>query len=193
MYNWTNDLPANMGTYEQYIKILEYIKWKNTNKEINVLEIGTFVGTSIIKILEYLPNSKGTVIDSWKDYNKEFIDDFGIENIFHSNIKIAGLNNINVLKGDSANILQDMILENNHRFDYIYIQHGSHTLFDSYSDLLLSFNLLNKGGVIGIDDYLFNKDSLLESPYLGVNYFLEKFKDKIIVLDKQYRIFIEKL
>ena len=64
---------------------------------------------------------------------------------------------------------------------------------DSYSDLLLSFNLLNKGGVIGIDDYLMNKDSLLDSPFSGVNYFLEKFKDKIIVLDKQYRVFIEKI
>ena len=54
-------------------------------------------------------------------------------------------------------------------------------------------NLLNKGGVIGIDDYLMNKESLLDSPFSGVNYFLEKFKDKIIVLDKQYRVFIEKI
>ena len=27
---------------------------------------------------------------------------------------------------------------------------------DCYTDLILSFNLLNKGGVIGIDDFLYN-------------------------------------
>ena len=207
MYNWTNDLPSDMQAYDQYIRILDYIKWKNTNKEINVLEIGTFVGTSIIKILEYLPKSKGSVIDLWKDYDEKVILKNGnifnvnsvsniknnnIENIFHSNIKIAGINNVKVFKGDSSNILQNMILENNYRFDFIYID-GSHMLMDSYTDLLLSFNLLNKGGVIGIDDYLMNKNSLLDSPFSGINYFLEKFKDKIIVLDKQYRVFIEKI
>ena len=161
MYNWTNDLPSDMQAYDQYIRILDYIKWKNTNKEINVLEIGTFVGTSIIKILEYLPKSKGSVIDLWKDYDEKVILKNGnifnvnsvsniknnnIENIFHSNIKIAGINNVKVFKGDSSNILQNMILENNYRFDFIYID-GSHMLMDSYTDLLLSFNLLNKGTV----------------------------------------------
>jgi hypothetical protein len=208
MYNWTNDLPPNIGAYEQYIRILEYIKWKNTNKEINVLEIGTFVGTSIIKILEYLPNSKGNVIDLWEDYDEKVIFNDGdvkdykvtsniknnnIENIFYNNIKVAGLSsNINVFKGDSANILQNMISNNNNKFDFIYVD-GSHTLMDSYTDLVLSFNLLNKGGILGIDDYLMNQESLLDSPFAGVNYFLDKFKDKIIMLDKAYRVFIEKI
>jgi hypothetical protein len=207
MYNWTNDIPPNRGAYEQYIRILDYIKWKNTNKEINVLEIGTFTGTSIIKILEYLPNSRGSVIDLWEDYNEKItkingnmednknvnnIKNNNIENIFYNNIKIAGLNNIKVFKGESANILLDMISENKHRFDYIYLD-SSHKLMDSYTDLVLSFNLLNKGGVIGIDDYLLNKQSLFDSPFFGVNYFLERFKDKIILLDKQYRVFIEKI
>lgn len=208
MYNWTNDIPTNNFSYNQFVKILEYIKWKNTNNQINVLEIGTYTGTSIIKILEYLPNSKGNVIDIWKNYNENItladgsiiksesvsnINNNNIENMFYNNIKSAGLsNNINVFKGDSANVLADMISENNIKFDFIYID-ASHTLFDSYTDLILSFNLLNKGGILGIDDYTFNQNIIFESPFLGVNYFLEKFKDKIIVLDKDYRVFIEKI
>jgi len=205
MYNWTNDLPKDSESYEKYTRILDYIKWKNTNNEINVLEIGTFTGISIIKILEYLPNSKGNVIDRWKNYDEHnksenitceslrTIENNDIENIFYSNIKAAGLsNNINVFKGDSANILQDMISENNIKFDFIYLD-ASHTLFDSYTDLILSFNLLNKGGILGIDDYTFNQDNIFESPFLGVNYFLEKFKDKITILDKSYRVFVEKI
>ena len=206
MYNWTNDLPNNdrfNNSYNDYLNILEYIKWKHTDKEINVLEIGTYAGTSIIKILELLPNSKGTVIDSWKNYEENTygngvaclknIENNNIEDIFHDNIKIAGINNMNVFKGDSCNILMDMIA-NNMKFDIIYVD-GSHTLMDSYTDLVLSFNLLNKGGVIGIDDYPYNytENTKFESPFIGVEYFLEKFKSKFQVLHKEYRVFIEKL
>lgn len=199
MYNWTNDLPTN--TYNDFIKILDYIKWKYSGKEINILEIGTYTGTSIIKILELLPNSKGTVIDMWKNYNEynyekaipclQQIENNNIENMFYNNIKNAGISNINVFKGDSASILLDMV-SNNTKFNFIYID-GSHTLMDSYTDILLSFNLLNKGGIMGIDDYLYNKDKIFESPYMGVDYFLEKFKTKIKLLNKNYRVFIEKL
>ena len=208
MYNWTNDLPLESNSYDSYIKILEYIKWKYTNKEINVLEIGTFTGTSIIKILELLPNSKGTVIDKWENYieydsslsnNREKskinivsnLEENNVEKIFYNNIKVAGIQNMNVFKGDSADILLNMISENI-KFDYIYID-GSHLLMDCYTDLILSFNLLNKGGVIGIDDFLYNKDIVIESPFMGVEYFLNKFEKKINILHKGYRVFIEKI
>ena len=206
MYNWTNDLPLGSNSYNRYIKVLEYIKWKKTNTKINILEIGTYAGTSLIKIVEKLPNSDVSVIDMWKNYDSYILKSNGdknliesvssiennnIEKIFYNNMKIAGINNINVFKGDSAIILMNMISKNK-KFDYIYID-GSHTLMDSYTDLVLSFNLLNEGGIIGIDDYSFNKDFVFESPYLGVDYFLEKFKTKINILDKDYRVFIEKI
>ena len=208
MYNWTKDLPPNSNAYDSYVKILDYIKWKYTNKEINVLEIGTFAGTSIIKILEYLPNSKGTVIDKWENYEEHdsLISDVReqskiaivsnlqenkVEEIFYNNIKVSGIQNMNVFKGDSADILLNMISENI-KFDYIYID-GSHLLMDCYTDLILSFNLLNKGGLIGIDDFIYNKDILLESPFMGVEYFLNKFEKKINILHKSYRVFIEKI
>lgn len=68
-------------------------------------------------------------------------------------------------------------------------------MLDCYSDLVLSFDLLENGGVIGIDDYLFNKncDNILESPFESVNHFLDKFKNKIKILSKEYRVFIEKI
>lgn len=199
MYNWTNDIPTN--SYNHFIKILEYIKWKHSGNEINVLEIGTYTGTSIIKILELLPNSKGTVIDTWKNYDEynkdkpisylQQIENNNIEKIFNDNIRNAGIKDMYIFKGDSANILNDLII-NNKKFDFIYID-GSHTLMDSYTDLILSFNLLNTGGIIGLDDYVYNNDKIFESPFIGINYFIEKFKNKIKVLHKEYRVFIEKL
>ena len=158
--------------------------------------------------MELLPNSKGTVIDKWKNYivydnrlsnNREKskinivsnLEENNVEQIFYNNIKVAGIQNMNVFKGDSGDILLNMISENI-KFDYIYID-GSHLLMDCYTDLILSFNLLNKGGVIGIDDFIFNKDVLLESPFMGVEYFLNKFEKKINILHKSYRVFIEKI
>jgi predicted O-methyltransferase YrrM len=193
MYNWTNNIPLN--SYNQFLQILYYIKWKNTGKIINILEIGTYTGTSIIKILEILPNSQATVIDTWKNYNENnlkilsMIEENNVEQIFYKNIEISNMKDrIKVYKGDSANIL----LNNIGNFDFIYVD-GSHKLLDLHLDLILSFNILNKGGILGIDDYLYNKEDIFESPYEGVNHFLEKYKNRIKILLKEYRVFIEKL
>lgn len=193
MYNWTNNIPLN--SYKQFLGILDYIKWKNTEKNINILEIGTYTGTSIIKILELLPNSYASVIDTWKNYNENnleilsSIEENNTEEIFIKNIENTNMKDrIKIYKGDSG----DILLNNIGSFDFIYID-GSHRLLDLHLDLILSFNILNKGGIIGIDDYLYNKENILESPYEGVNHFLEKYENKIKILSKEYRVFIEKI
>ena len=202
MYNWTNDLPE--GSIIHFTDTLEYILWKNQGKIINILEIGTYSGTSLIKFLELLPNSRAVVIDKWENYientpekNKvsilESISDNDIEKIFYQNIKNTSMEDrIVVMKGDSNEKLTEMISTYTSYFDFIYVD-GSHRLLDLYCDLVLSFSLLKIGGVIGIDDYLYNKDTILESPYEGVNHFIEKFKNNIKILSKGYRVFIEKM
>jgi hypothetical protein len=60
---------------------------------------------------------------------------------------------------------------------------------------MLSWKLLNVGGVMAIDDYMWNigdEFDKLERPFKAVNHFLEKCGDEIIVLNKGYRVFIEK-
>jgi hypothetical protein len=52
--------------------------------------------------------------------------------------------------------------------------------------------LLEKNGMMIIDDYLFNKDNVLESPYEAVNQFLDKYKNKYTLLHKSYRVFLIK-
>ena len=95
------------------------------------------------------------------------------------------------MKGDSFEILLDLVKENE-KYDFIYLD-GSHTCFNVYSDLILSWKLLNKGGVIAIDDYLYLKDKIMDSPYESVNFFMQKFKNQIKVLNIGYRVFIEKI
>jgi len=202
MFNWTNDLPE--GKYKTFTDILNYVNWKNSNKQINVLEIGTYTGVSLIKILDFFPKYKATVIDAWKNYTEvnnknkitymDEIEENNIEKIFYENIKIAEIKNLTVIKNDSTTALFDLI-NNGEKFDFIYID-GSHMLLDSYTDILYSFILLDKGGIMAIDDYLFNTGDFndkFDSPKLGVDKFLKDFSSKLKILNKAYRVFIEKL
>ncbi len=80
-----------------------------------------------------------------------------VETIFNNNIKNYNLiDRINAIKGDSKDILFDLLL-NNERYDFIYVD-GSHKCLDCYSDKALSWKLLNVGGILGIDDYLWSPE-----------------------------------
>ena len=66
MYNWTNDLPEN--SIADFFAVIDYIN--KTQKPKKILEIGTFAGTSAIKLVELIKNADITVIDMWEDYNE---------------------------------------------------------------------------------------------------------------------------
>ena len=195
MYNWTNDVPIN--SKQIFLQILDIFKRYSI---CNILEIGTFVGTSIIGMLQYLPNSVATTIDKWENYNENNIDilknleSYNAEKIFYENImKTELIDRISVLKGDSASILIKLIKKEK-LFDFIYVD-GSHKYIDCYTDCLLSWNLLAKNGVLAMDDYLYivSKTDPFENPGVGIDYFLEKIKGQYTMLHKDYRIFIQKL
>ena len=195
MYNWTNDVPIN--SKQIFLQILDIFKGYSI---CNILEIGTFVGTSIIGMLQYLPNSVATTIDKWENYNENNIDilknleSYNAQKIFYENItKTELIDRISVLKGDSASILMKLIKKGK-LFDFIYVD-GSHKYIDCYTDCLLSWNLLEKNGVLAMDDYLYiiSKTDPFENPGVGIDYFLEKIKGQYTMLHKDYRIFIQKL
>lgn len=201
MYNWTNDVPCN--THDTFIEILDYVKWKTTRPLI--LEVGTFAGTSIIKMLEHFKQGSAIVIDRWKNYPEtvngiettltECLEESGVKSVFDENIRMSGLGDrVTVIENDSAMALLNLSARPQ-RFDFIYID-GSHMLADCLIDLILSFNVLKVGGVCAIDDYLLNTGEGLDklsSPYIAVNKFLEKYGSKIKVLHKRYRVFYEKM
>jgi GR25 family glycosyltransferase involved in LPS biosynthesis/predicted O-methyltransferase YrrM len=203
MYNWTNDLPENTNAKITFVEMLSNFI---TYKQCNILEIGTFAGTSVIGMLQYLPNAFATTIDPWISYIEkecgtetntnalELMEKNDIEKIFYENISKAGFTNrVTPLKGDSAFVLIDLVRKNK-TYDFIYVD-GSHKAIDCYVDCLLSWQLLNKNGIMGIDDYLY-KISLVdefENVQKGVDHFLEKIKGQYVMLVNGYRIFIKKI
>lgn len=198
MYNWTNDLPYGHLRY-----FLEAIHYFNNNyakfKEdtVKILEIGTYTGISLINIVKLIPNSIGYGVDKWTNYDETELltnmDELEIEASFYKNIKMEGLEErIKGIKGDSNEILFQMMM-NKELYDFIYID-GSHLSFDCYTDLLQSWRILNRGGLLAIDDYLYNSDgAVVNSPFEGVNHFLKKHQHEIKILHKGYRVFLIKV
>jgi predicted O-methyltransferase YrrM len=185
MLNWTND-ETSVRDFEKVFRLLP--------KNPKVLEVGTFTGTSVYHILKNLPGSTGTVIDSWEDYPEKVGDtltivskmsELEVEKVFYKNIKGLPLR---VLKGKSSEKLLNLIRDQE-TFDFIYVD-GSHKCLDVYLDGTLSWQLLKPGGILVFDDYMFNKNEVLGSPYEAINHFIENNTCK--VLTKNWRIFLQK-
>lgn len=216
MYNWTCDLPLDSQSKETFLYYLNHFS-KNCNKtNPKILEIGTYTGTSLIEIVNNIPNSYGVGIDRWKNYKEIYtmdnivgeevlsrIEEFKIKESFFRNIRNSNLSHkIEGRRGDSTDLLLQMII-NGEKYDLIYVD-SSHKCLDCYTDIVLAFKILNNHGMIIIDDFLFNKENnieedepnnpnfILESPYQAVLHFIEKYKSEINILHMSYRVFIEK-
>jgi predicted O-methyltransferase YrrM len=200
MYSWIHDLPSGSKTiFLNVIKyfINNYLKVK-FGKKIDVLEIGTYTGTSLIEIIRLIPNSYGIAVDKWISYDENevlaVVDNYKIKDSFYHNVKKAGLyNRITGIQTDSMACLLEFIKDKK-LFDFIYID-GSHLLLDTYADLILAWQILEKNGILAIDDYLYNVNdkNILNSPHNAINHFLELFKGQYKILHIGYRVFVEKL
>ena len=202
MYNWTHDLPKGCDSKQIFENMILHFNKTHCNieTETKVLEIGVYTGTSLIEIVKMIPGSRGVAIDSWTNYKEQQhatmnnMVENGVECAFYRNVEKARLSSrIDARKGDSYEILLEMNCVGE-KYDFIYVD-GSHLCLDVYLDLMLSWKLLTVGGIMAIDDYTLNSGDdfeKLERPFEAVNYFLEKVGNEITVLNKGYRIFIEK-
>lgn len=201
MYNWMFDLPV--GSRDIFLRVIQYFNNNNTKARlgntIHVLEIGTYAGTSLIELVRRIPNSVGMGVDKWANYNEtpllQVVDTYQVKESFSRNVEKAGLSGrITGLQIDSTTALL-AFLQDKRRFDFIYVD-GSHLLLDCYTDMVLAWQILEIGGVMAVDDYLYKSNddgAVLQSPYEGVNHFLKLFAGKYKMLHKGYRVFLEKM
>lgn len=120
----------------------------NFQRDINYLEIGSFQGASTYFMLTRLLNSNSivTIIDPFENSKSEAIGNY---NLFIDNLNDY-LPRIKVYKDYSNNILNKLTKDS---YDVVYID-GSHLAEDVYYDLINTFDLVKKGGIVICDDYL---------------------------------------
>ena len=184
MYNWTNDLPPNTNAKITFVSMLaNFVAYT----KCEILEVGTFAGTSVIGMLQYLPYARATTIDNWA--GNENSAGVNLEKVFFENINstIEG-SRITPLKGDSGVVL-NYLREQNKLYKFIYID-GSRDPSIRYTDCLLSWELLETNGIMAINGYLTNEP---DNDPTCINDFLGAITGPHFILEVGYRLFIKKL
>jgi predicted O-methyltransferase YrrM len=198
MNGWYNENIKNFQLFNMMINYFN-ISYANQRQSVKVLEIGTYTGISLINIINQIPNSIGYGLDEWSENIN-----YEIEKSFINNINCANLSNrIFPLKGNSHDILTTILLKNE-KFDFIYLDSTTmpHLLF---TDCYLAWNILNKEGIMVINNYLLNTEDdyvpLLNikgenhknSPHDAILDFMKKYKSEYKILHTSNRIFLQKL
>jgi predicted O-methyltransferase YrrM len=185
----------NIPIWEQCLS-----KYKDMG-DMHFLEIGCFEGRSTVWLLENIltnKSSKITCIDTFEGSIEHHIHheyrrflptlfDIFCNNIVHFADKVI------IKQGKSQDILKGL----NDKYDFIYID-GDHTATAVMEDAVLSFALLQPGGIMIFDDYLWgvdlaNPDKInLNIPKNAIDCFLRIYSDKIKVLYIDYQVIIEK-
>ena len=201
-YNFTEDWFSHeseshvVDQFEKFLKKYRKISCK-------FLEIGSFEGMSAIWMLENIlthKDSKLWCIDpgvEWTGYLSEKEANNAFERLL-SNINKSGFNeNVKIIKGKSGDYLARFP---KNYFDFIYVD-GNHEAEKVLEDAIMSFRILNVGGIMALDDYLLgirwpNSPGAIACnnlPKKAIDYFLEIYKGKIEILYKDYQVWIKKI
>jgi SAM-dependent methyltransferase len=183
--------------FETFFETINYFG----NKNIKILHLGAYSGHGTRWMLERV-NGSCIDVDTWAgsttedghlDSHEEFYDD-RVEKMYDE--QSAGLPTIK-FKGTTA----EFFAQNKEKFDFIYID-ASHKKADVALDLEESFKILNHGGVIACDDYLWllpgdpwnpPTEDYEAIPHEAINEFIEKNKDRIEILINNYQLWFKKV
>ena len=149
--------------------------------ESRVLEIGSFEGLWSSLVLWRLPQAVVTCIDTFAgglDHAGTDTVPVDLERIFDENVALVDASRVRKLVGDSKLVLPRLVSEHE-RFELVYVD-ASHLGLDVIVDAALSWQLLETGGFLVFDDYLWAElgDDPLLRPGPAVDAFLSLVKGK---------------
>ncbi len=157
-------------------------------KYFKYLEIGSFEGNSAIFVAKNFSNCNIFCVDNWngtEEYgNLKFST---VESNFDRNM--LEFNNYKKFK-----LLSDDFFKSNYQnFDVIYID-GYHKGSQVLKDFINSWKILNNGGVIIFDDYIWKFfDKIEDNPCYSINEYLRKIKKNTKILKvSNSQLFIQK-
>jgi predicted O-methyltransferase YrrM len=166
-------------------------------KPVRILEIGSWEGRSALFFLNYLPLSRIVCIDPFEGNVEHHLDPYfqalvrKTEAQFDSNLA-AFADRIEKIKGSSTMVLPALGISGR-RFDLAYVD-GSHMAADVYGDAVLTWSMMEPGGLVIFDDYEWNLMSHEgERPRLGIDAFLAAFRGQYREIHRAYQLVIAKL
>lgn len=168
---------------------------KLRDRDVAVLEIGSWEGRSAIFFLEFLPRSRVTCIDTFEGgaEHAPLGNDFlaSIEGRFDANLGPYG-DRVRKIKSPSFAAL-DRLVQDKASFDLIYID-GSHMRDDVLIDSVLAWRLLAPGGICIWDDYTWGVRELppAERPQQAIDAFLDLHFHELTILQSDGQMVAEK-
>jgi predicted O-methyltransferase YrrM len=166
-------------------------QWLDKSKENKMLEIGCFEGLSSVFFADNFldnPNSTLTCVDPFltvdNNDHKQFLQN-NEELNFDFNISICkNPNRITINK-----ITSDIFFENNNQtYTFIYVD-GCHEPDFIKRDMENSFNILEKNGIMWMDDYGGGDGIQIKT---DMNSFLEKYRGQYELIHRGYQLAIKK-
>lgn len=191
-YNFTQDWFSY--NEENWKQLVDYIPNKKS-----FLEIGSFEGRSTIWLVENAMQDGGEIVcvDTWQggeDHTSEIME--GSLERFKSNIQILKQKHpertVTAYKGTSYKTLASLINAGS-TFDFIYID-GSHTAWDTLSDACMAFGMLNSGGVLVFDDYMWGEGlPIMHRPKPAIDSFTLIYGEQVQTLYNSTQVALKKL
>jgi predicted O-methyltransferase YrrM len=166
-------------------------------KPVRILEIGSWEGRSALFFLNYLPRSRVVCIDPFEGNVEHRLDPYFRELAFKTEAQFdcnlaAFADRVEKIKGSSTAALPTLGIAGR-RFDLAYID-GSHMAADVYSDAVLTWPMMEAGGIVIFDDYEWPlMDNELQRPKLGIDAFLAAVRGQYRELHRDYQLAIAKL
>jgi predicted O-methyltransferase YrrM len=182
-----------------------YPKWmellaRYRKRPTRVLEIGSWEGRSALFFLNFLPRARLTCVDTFAGgqehqeaaavSRKEARSLAALEQRFDANVH-AFAKRVEKIKASSADALA-LLGVNKRRFDIAYID-GGHRAAEVYTDAVMTWALMQRGGMMIFDDYQWREmRERLDNPGPGIDAFLKAIEGQHRVAHKKYQIAIVK-
>lgn len=165
-----------------------WIKWLGNfagKPDIVGLEIGTFEGNSAEWMLDNIftdPSSRYHCIDPFTGSIEHKVAKINTSKLEETaRARLARFPNVDIHVGYSQNVLRDLKV----KLVSAYID-GSHTARDTLRDAVLTFDLLEVGGVMIFDDLSWSVfPNELDRPKLGIETFLRTYARQITVIQAE--------
>lgn len=150
--------------------------------------------------LNFLPRARLTCIDTFaggQEHREAAARDVNeartlrsLERRFDSNTS-AFADRIRKMRAQSADALAQLGIEKR-RYDIAYID-GGHRAAEVYTDAVLTWALMKRGGIVIFDDYQWRQmPARLDNPGPGIDAFLRAIEGQHRVVHKKYQIAIVK-